>query len=137
MLLGEAPAGVYAMARQLRTPIRQARQAFDSLLTPIVARDPVGRRAASTASAIATATRLILAVQLALRAHPGDAWAAAARLVRAGIRRGYLAALLLAAAETIQGAFSVSDLLLLYLRARLALAVTVAMIAVTWRPRSR
>jgi O-antigen/teichoic acid export membrane protein len=42
----------------------------------------------------------------------------------------YLALLLLAAAETIQGAFSVSDLLLLYQRARLALAVTFAMIAV-------
>jgi O-antigen/teichoic acid export membrane protein len=42
----------------------------------------------------------------------------------------YVALLLLAAAETIQGAFSISDLLLLYLRARLALVVTVAMIVV-------
>jgi hypothetical protein len=42
----------------------------------------------------------------------------------------YLAAVLLGAAETIQGAFSIGDLLLLYLRARLALWVTVAMIAV-------
>jgi O-antigen/teichoic acid export membrane protein len=42
----------------------------------------------------------------------------------------YVALLLLAAAETIQGAFSVTDLLLLYLRARLALWVTVGMIVV-------
>ena len=38
LLLGEAPAGIYGMARQVRTPIRQVRQSFDGLLTPIVSR---------------------------------------------------------------------------------------------------
>ena len=38
LLLGESPAGIYGMARQVRTPIRQVRQSFDGLLTPIVSR---------------------------------------------------------------------------------------------------
>ncbi len=130
LFLGEAPAGVYAMARQLRTPIRQARQVFDSLLNPIVAKTLAADGPAATAEAIASATRLILAIQLALLltlvtlGEPMLPW------FGAEVRPAYAALLLLAAAETIQGAFSVSDILLLYLRARLALAVTLAMIAV-------
>ncbi len=130
LLLGEVPAGIYSMARQLRTPIRQARQAFDSLLTPIVAKTLSADGPASTSAAIASATRMILAIQLALvltlvtLGEPMLDWF--------GVEFGpaYVALLLLAAAETIQGAFSVSDLLLLYLRARLALWVMVGMIAV-------
>ena len=38
ILLGEGPAGIYGMARQIRTPIRQVRQSFDGLLNPIIAR---------------------------------------------------------------------------------------------------
>jgi O-antigen/teichoic acid export membrane protein len=38
LFLGESPAGIYGMARQVRTPIRQVRQSFDGLLTPIVSR---------------------------------------------------------------------------------------------------
>ena len=128
--LGETPAGIYSMARQLRTPIRQARQAFDSLLTPIVAKTLSADGAESTAAAIASATRMILAIQLALvlalitLGRPMLDWFGAEFIA------AHVALLLLAAAETIQGAFSVSDLLLLYLRARLALVVTLAMIAV-------
>jgi O-antigen/teichoic acid export membrane protein len=130
VFLGEAPAGIYAMARQFRTPIRQARQAFDSLLTPIVATTLSADGPASTSAAIASATRMILAIQLAgvlallTVGAPVLAW------FGPEFPPAYLALLLLAAAETIQGAFSISDLLLLYLRARLALAVTLAMIAV-------
>lgn len=130
ILLGEAAAGIYAMARQLKTPIRQARQALDSLLTPIVAKTLSADGPASTSVAIASATRMILAVQLALVlalitvGQPLLAW------FGAEFAAGYIALLLLAAAETIQGAFSIGDLLLLYLRARLALWVTIAMIAV-------
>jgi O-antigen/teichoic acid export membrane protein len=129
MLLGEAPAGIYSMARQLRTPIRQARQAFDSLLTPIVAKTLSADGPASTSAAIASATRMILAIQLALvltlvtLGEPMLDW------FGPEFAPGYAALLLLAAAEAIQGAFSVSDLLLLYLRARLALWVTVGMIS--------
>src|SRR4029453_13026108 len=38
LFLGEGPAGIYGVARQVRTPIRQGRQSFDGLLTPILAR---------------------------------------------------------------------------------------------------
>src|ERR1700704_3970640 len=36
--LGDSAAGIYGMARQLRTPIRQVRHSFESLLTPIVSK---------------------------------------------------------------------------------------------------
>jgi O-antigen/teichoic acid export membrane protein len=127
LLLGEAAAGIYAMARQFRTPIRQTRQAFDSLLTPIVARTLSADGPATTATAIASATRMILAIQLAM----------ALTLIAVGkpvlgwfgpeFTGGYVAAVVLGLAETIQGAFSITDLLLLYLRARLALYVTLVM----------
>jgi hypothetical protein len=86
--------------------------------------------AATTSVAIASATRMTLAVQLAFvltliaLGAPVLAW------FGPEFAAGYLAAVLLGAAETIQGAFSISDLLLLYSRARLALWVTVVMIAV-------
>lgn len=130
VLLGEAPSGIYSMARQLRTPIRQVRQSFDGLLTPVVAKTLSANGAASTAAAIATATRMILAIQLVLvltlvvLGRPALDW------FGPEFAPAYAALLLLAAAETIQGAFSIGDLLLLYLRARLALAVTCAMIVV-------
>lgn len=126
-MLGEAAAGIYALARQLKLPIRQVRQAFDSMLTPIVAKTLHSDGAQATGSAIASATRLILVLQLGLVltlvaiGQPMLAW------FGPEFAPAYVALLLLAAAETIQGAFSVSDLLLLYLRARLALAVTSAM----------
>lgn len=130
VLLGEAPAGVYAMARQLKTPIRQARQAFDSLLTPIVARTLTVDGPASTASAIATAARLILAIQLGFVLILVTLGQPALEWFGPEFAAAYVSLLVLAAAETIQGAFSVGDLLLLYLRARLALVVTAAMIIV-------
>jgi O-antigen/teichoic acid export membrane protein len=130
VFLGEAPAGIYAMARQLRTPIRQARQAFDSLLTPIVAKTLSADGPASTAAAIASATRMILAIQLGLLLALLALGKPMLHWFGPEFVPAYAALLMLAAAETIQGAFSVSDLLLLYLRARLALAVTIAMIAV-------
>lgn len=126
-LLGEAPAGIYAMARQFRTPIRQTRQAFDSLLTPIVAKTLSADGPATTATAIASAVRMILAIQLAMVVAliaVGDdilGWFGPAFVV------GYGSTVVLGLAETIQGAFSITDLLLLYLRARLALLVTVVM----------
>ena len=130
LLLGEAPAGIYAMARQLKTPIRQVRQACDSLLTPIVARTLSADGPASTSAAIASATRMILAVQLALVLTLVTLGEAMLDWFNPEFAPAYAALLLLAAAETIQGAFSVSDLLLLYLRARLALWVTFGMIAI-------
>lgn len=128
--LGEAPAGVYAMARQFRTPIRQTRQAFDSLLTPIVAKTLSADGPSATATAIASATRMILAIQLALVLALIVAGEPVLRWFGPEFVSGYLATVLLGAAETIQGAYSITDLLLLYLRARLALLVTLVMSAV-------
>jgi O-antigen/teichoic acid export membrane protein len=130
--LGEAPAGIYAMARQFRTPIRQTRQAFDSLLTPIVAKTLSADGPATTASAIASATRMILAIQLALVLTLVAIGQPVLRWFGPEFVGGYAATVVLAVAETIQGAFSITDLLLLYLRARLAMAVTLAMSAVNF-----
>jgi O-antigen/teichoic acid export membrane protein len=129
-LLGEAPAGIYAMARQFRTPIRQTRQAFDSLLTPIVAKTLSVEGPAATATAIASATRLILAIQLALVVALLAVGEPVLRWFGPEFTAGYAATVILALAETIQGAFSITDLLLLYMRAGLALLVTLAMIFV-------
>lgn len=130
LLMGEAPAGIYAMARQFRTPIRQVRQALDSLLTPVVARTLSADGAAATSAAIASAARMTLAVQLSFVLALVALGAPVLDWFGPEFAGAYLAAVLLGAAETIQGAFSIGDLLLLYLRARLALWVTVAMIAV-------
>jgi O-antigen/teichoic acid export membrane protein len=131
-LLGEAPAGIYAMARQFRTPIRQTRQAFDSLLTPIVAKTLSADGPASTATAIASATRMILALQLALVLALVAVGEPLLRWFGPEFAGAYVTTVVLGLAETIQGAFSIADLLLLYLRARLALAVTLAMSVVNF-----
>jgi O-antigen/teichoic acid export membrane protein len=132
LLLGEAPAGIYGMARQLRTPIRQVRQSFDGLLAPMVARTLAERGPAQAGLATASAARMILAIQLPLLivlAVVGDpllAW------LGPEFAAGYYAMVMLAAAETIQGAFGVSDLILLYRRPSLALSVTGAAAAVNF-----
>lgn len=128
--LGEAPTGIYAMARQFRTPIRQTRQAFDSLLTPIVAKTLSIDGPAKTAIAIASATRMILAIQLAMVLALIAVGEPVLHWFGPEFVGGYVAAVVLGAAESIQGAFSITDLLLLYLRARLALLITLAMCVV-------
>lgn len=130
VFLGEGPAGIYGMARQIRTPIRQVRQSFDGLLNPIIARTLAARGAAETGAATAAAARLILALQLPLlialifAGLPLLAWFGPEYAL------GYWALLLLAGAEMVQGAFGVSDLIILYRRPPAQLAVTAANIAV-------
>jgi O-antigen/teichoic acid export membrane protein len=130
ILLGEGPAGIYGMARQIRTPVRQVRQSFDGLLNPIIARTLAMKGAAETGAATAAAARLILAVQLPIlialvfAGVPLLAWFGPEFVL------GYWALLLLAGADMIQGAFGVSDLIILYRRPRAQLAVTAANIAV-------
>jgi len=130
IFLGEGPAGIYGMARQIRTPVRQVRQSFDGLLNPIIARTLALKGPTQTGLATASAARLILAVQLpilialAFGGVPLLAWFGPAFVT------GYWALLLLAAAETIQGAFGVSDLILLYRRPRAQLAITATNIAI-------
>jgi len=126
LFLGESPAGIYGVARQVRTPIRQVRQSFDGLLTPIVARTLARDGAAETGQAIASASRLILTLQLALLVT----------LVAVGLpllgwfgpefAAGYWALLALALAETIQGAFGIGDLIFLYRQPWVVLRITAA-----------
>ena len=126
LFLGESPAGIYGVARQVRTPIRQVRQSFDGLLTPIVARTLASEGPAETGAAIASASRLILAIQLAI----------VVTLVAIGLpllgwfgpefAAGYWALLALALAETIQGAFGIGDLIFLYRQPWVALRITAA-----------
>jgi O-antigen/teichoic acid export membrane protein len=124
LFMGEGPAGIYGMARQVRTPIRQVRQSFDGLLTPIVARTLAANGPAQTGQAVASAARLILAIQLpmviALAAIglPLLAW------FGPEFAAGYWALVALALAETIQGAFGIGDLILLYRRPWLVLRIT-------------
>jgi O-antigen/teichoic acid export membrane protein len=116
LFLGESPAGIYGMARQVRTPIRQVRQSFDGLLTPIVSRTLSLAGPVRTGQATASATRLILAIQLPLLVGLVAIGRPLLHWIGPEFAAGYLAMLLLAAAETIQGAWGVSDLILLYRR---------------------
>ncbi|HEY5712594.1 MAG TPA: lipopolysaccharide biosynthesis protein [Allosphingosinicella sp.] len=124
LFLGEAPAGIYGMARQVRTPIRQVRQSFDSLLTPIVSRTLNLAGPVRTGQATASATRLILAIQLPLLVVLFVVGAPLLAWIGPEFAAGYWALLLLAAAESIQGAYGVSDLIFLYRRPQIILAVT-------------
>lgn len=130
MLLGESSAGIYGMARQIRTPIRQVRQGFDFMLNPLFARTLAARDPIDAGSAAASASRLILAVQLPilitlivvgelLLAWFGPDFAAA-----------YWPLVILGAAETILAAFGVGEIILFYRRTALGLAVLVATIMV-------
>jgi len=124
LLLGEAPAGIYGMAWQLRTPIRQVRQSFDGLLTPIVSRTLRHGGAARTGRATASATRLILAIQLPFLVALAILGAPLLGAIGPEFVAGYWAMLLLAGAESIQGAFGVSDLILLYRRPLWVIVIT-------------
>ncbi len=129
LLLGSGPTGIYGMARQVTTPIRQVRQSFDSLLVPAVAKT-IGRSgAAGTAEALASAARLILAIQLPLLiamlaiGRPLMAW------LGPGFEAGYWALVILASAEVLQSALGIGDLIFVYLKPRVGLALTLISIA--------
>ena len=124
LLLGESPAGIYGMARQVRTPIRQVRQSFDGLLTPIVSRTLSIAGPVVTGLATASASRLILAIQLPMLIGLVAIGEPLLRWIGPEFAAGYWAMLLLAAAEGIQGAFGVSDLILLYRRPAFILWIT-------------
>jgi O-antigen/teichoic acid export membrane protein len=136
IFLGEAPAGIYGMARQIRTPIRQVRQSLDGMLTPIVARTLSVRGARDTFAATASATRMMLAIQLPILfmlialGEPMLGWLGPEFVA------GYWALVILGAAETILSAFGIGDLILLYRRPALGHALTVASmlvnVAVAW-----
>lgn len=130
IFLGEAPAGIYGMARQVRTPVRQVRQSLDGLLTPILARTLAAHGPAHTGTAAASASRLILALQLPILVSLIAVGLPLLHWFGPEFTAGYAALIILAAAETIHGAFGVSDLILLYRRPALSLAVTSVCIVV-------
>ncbi|HEX8261666.1 MAG TPA: oligosaccharide flippase family protein [Allosphingosinicella sp.] len=129
-LLGEAPAGIYGMARQLAAPLRQIRQSFDGLLIPLAARSLAAGGVRGAAEALASATRLVLVLQLPLllaffaAGRPFLAW------IGADFAAAYWALVALAAAETLQAALSVGDLVFVYLRPRVGLWLTLGSIVV-------
>lgn len=129
LMLGPGPTGIYGMARQVATPIRQVRQSFDGLLVPAVSRT-LGRCGASgTAEALASAARLILVIQLPLLiamlavGRPLLAW------LGTGFEAAYWPLLILGAAEILQSALGVGDLIFVYLRPRIGLYLTLASVA--------
>jgi O-antigen/teichoic acid export membrane protein len=130
ILLGPGPTGIYGMARQVTTPIRQVRQSFDGLLVPAVAKTIGVRGAGGTGEALATATRLILVIQLPILI---GLFAIGARLMSwlgHGFAGGYWPLVILAAAEVLQSALGIGDLVFVYLRPRIGLYLTLIGIAV-------
>jgi O-antigen/teichoic acid export membrane protein len=126
LLLGEGATGIYGMARQVTTPIRQVRQSFDGLLIPAVARTLALRGSRETGEALASATRLILVIQLPILIGLVAVGSALMEALGRGFSAGYWALLALAGAEVIQAAFSMGDLIFVYLKPRIGLKITVA-----------
>ena len=129
LLMGPAAAGIYGMARQVATPVRQVWQSFDSLLVPAVAKT-IGRSGAAGASeALASAARLMLVIQLPLLiamlaiGRPLMSW------LGPGFEAGYWALVVLGAAEVLQSALGLGDLIFVYLKPRIGLYLTLAGIA--------
>lgn len=123
MLMGEHPAGVYGMARQLAQPIRQVRQSFDGLLTPLVARTINAGGPGTAVRAVASAARLILSIQLPMVIGMIAVGYPLLRWLGPEFGAGWFAAIFLACAETVQGAFGVGELLFVYRRPRLGLGI--------------
>jgi O-antigen/teichoic acid export membrane protein len=129
LLLGEHAAGLYGMARQISMPIRQVRQAFDGMLVPVIARTLAEAGPAASGGPIGAAARLILLIQLPFLIFLVGAGMPLLGLVGPAFPAAYGALLCLAAAEAIQGAFGLSELVLIFLHPRWAVALTGAFAA--------
>jgi O-antigen/teichoic acid export membrane protein len=130
LLLGAGAAGIYGMARQAAVPIRQVRQSFDGLLIPLVARTLSRRGSKGSGEALASATRLILVIQLPIILGLFALGRPLLGLLGKGFEAAYWPLIALGAAESIQAAFSIGDLVFVYLNPRLGLWLTLASIAV-------
>lgn len=130
LLLGDKATGIYGVIRQLRTPILQVRQAFDGILTPVIARSLSQNGEVETGAATAAATRVILTAQLAVMLLMVIAGDSLLRLFGPQYGAGYGALLALCAAEVLNGAFGIGETIIYYLRPARALAINLAMIAV-------
>ena len=129
LLLGPGATGIYGMARQVTTPIRQVRQSFDGLLVPAVAKTIGKHGAAGAAEALASALRLILVIQLPLLIAilATGSWLMA--WLGRGFEAGYWALIILALAEVLQSALGIGDLIFVYLKPRIGLYLTLISIA--------
>jgi O-antigen/teichoic acid export membrane protein len=130
ILLGPGPTGIYGMARQVTTPIRQVRQSFDGLLIPAVAKTIGVRGAGGSREALATATRLILVIQLPILIALFAIGPRLMALLGHGFAAGYWPLVILAAAELLQSALGIGDLVFVYLRPRVGLYLTLISIVV-------
>lgn len=129
LLLGPASAGIYGMARQVATPVRQVWQSFDALLVPAVAKT-IGRGgAAASTDALASASRLMLVIQLPLLIAMLAIGEPLLRWLGPGFEAGYWALVILGAAEVLQSALGIGDLIFVYLKPRIGLYLTMASIA--------
>lgn len=122
-LMGPRAAGIYAMAQQVRTPIKQVRQSFDGLLIPLVARTIGMKGAAAAGRSLASAARLLLAIQAPVLAALIAFGEPLLHLFGPGFDEGYLALVLLTGAETMQASLGLGDLLLVYLAPRAGLGM--------------
>jgi O-antigen/teichoic acid export membrane protein len=116
-LMGPRWAGYYAMAQQVRTPIKQVRQSFDGLLVPLVARTLARDGAVATGRSLSSAGRLLLAIQLPVLAALIAFGAPLLRLFGPGFEQAATALALLSAAEVLAASLGLGDLLLVYLAA--------------------
>jgi len=129
-IMGDAAAGIYNVLRQLRTPILQVRQAFDGILTPLTARTMHADGDVRAGDAMAAATRVILSIQLGLMLLMTAAGHALLALFGPQYPPAWPALVAMVLAETVNGAFGVSELILYYRRPALALQVNLLLIAV-------
>jgi O-antigen/teichoic acid export membrane protein len=129
ILLGEHVAGIYGLARQVSMPIRQVRQAFDGMLVPLVSHTLAHGGIAQAGHALARSSRLVLVLQLPIILLLWAFGRPLLGMVGDGFAAGYAAMLCLAAAEMVQGAFGLGELLLIYSRPRLMAGLSAAFVA--------
>lgn len=136
-LMGPRAAGIYAMAQQVRTPVKQVRQSFDGLLIPLVARTITEKGATAAGRSLTSAARLLLAIQIPILLTLIAFGEPLLGLFGPGFGTGHTALALLATAEVIAASLGLGDLLLVYLAphaglamAALAFAIGLAAVAV-------
>ncbi|MEJ6009738.1 lipopolysaccharide biosynthesis protein [Novosphingobium aquae] len=129
IVLGPVPTGIYGLARQLTTPIRQVRQSFDSLLVPGIARiiDQCG--VPQTTLALSSSIRQILALQLPMLVAALAIGQPLLQLLGPGFEAGYHVLIILCAAEILQSAMGLGDLVFVYRKPGLGLAITLVSVA--------
>ncbi len=126
LMLGDAPAGIYGVARQVCTPLRQVRQSFDALLTPIVARELRLSGLGAARRTIAGVSRKILDLQLPTFLLIAGMGAAILHLLGGYYPAAYAPMLILCLAEILQASFGIADLLFAYRAPGHGLVITVA-----------